>query len=206
MGEAITFGTGTLLIVPWRWGPSLIGVKPDQDRTHDWMDPAALYRCQHQTVRLELHLDAPAANGARCYGSSYPDITTLDLPQLAEELMAELVTRAADPDSGLPVHTTYSAAVNPPRAAPSIVLAVFGLTDEDIYDNPDALAGAVITYHAQPILDAHNWTNPHDRTDYRFTATLVAFDHAGQTKLVDRGRGPGTVCVITEDRDGWWNT
>lgn len=204
VGEEITLGTGTLLVISSPCLPFLIGVKPDQDRPHNWMDPAALYRCHYQTVRLELHPDAaPATNGARCYGSSYPDTATLDLPQLAEQLMAELVTRAADPDSGLPIHATYSAAVNPSRR--TIVLAVFGLTDEDIYDHPDAPAGVVITHHAQPILAAHNWTNTHDPTDYRFTATVVAFDHAGQAKLVDRGRGPGTVCVITDDRDGWWN-
>jgi hypothetical protein len=203
VGEETTLGTGTLLIVAWRWGPSLIGVKPDQDRNHDWLDPAALYRCHHQTVRLELRPDGTAVHDPRCYGSSYPDTADLDLPQLAEKLMAELITRAADPDNGLPVHAEYSAAVNPARR--TIILAVFGLTDEEIYDHPDAPAQTVITHHAQPILDAHNWTNTHDPNDYRFTATLVVFDHAGQAKLADRGRGPGTVRVITEDRDGWWN-
>lgn len=203
VGEEITLGAGTLFVVPWRWGFSLVGVKPDEDRSHDWMDPAALFRCHHQTVRLELRYDATSANHGRCYGSSYPDTAGLDLPQLAERLMAELVTRSADPDSGLPAHASYSAAVNPPRR--TIVLAVFGLTDEEIYDHSDAPAGSVITHHAQPILDAHNWTNPGDPNDHRFTTTLVAFDQAGQTRLIDQGRGPGSVCVITTDRDGWWH-
>jgi hypothetical protein len=203
MGEEATLGTGTLFIAPWRWGFSLIGVKPDENRSHDWMDPAALYRCHHQTVRLELRCGAESATNGRCYGSSYADTAGLDLPQLAERLMAELVTRAADPDSGLPAHARYSAAVNPPRR--TIVLAVFGLDDEEIYDHPDAPDGAVITHHVQPILDAHNWTNPANPNDYRFTTTIVAFDQAGQTRLIDRGRGPGTVCVITTDRDGWWH-
>src|SRR5260370_34176704 len=43
VGEAITLGTGTLFTqidddVP------VIGVKPDDGREHDWMDPTALYR------------------------------------------------------------------------------------------------------------------------------------------------------------------
>jgi hypothetical protein len=203
VGEQITLGIGTLFVVPWRWGFSLIGVKPDEDRHHDWMDPAALYRCHHQTVRLELRHDGTPPNDARQYGSSYSDSANLDLSQLAERLMTDLVARAADPDSGLPAHAHYSAAVNPPRR--TIVLAVFGLTDEEIYGHPDASAGHLISHYAQPVLDAHNWMNPGNPDDYRFTATVVAFDQAGQRRLVDRGRGPGTVSVITTDRPGWWH-
>ncbi len=119
VGDEIALGTGTLCVVPWRWGFSLVGVKPDEDRSHDWMDPAALYRCHHQTIRLELRHDTASANNGRCYGSSYSETAGLDLPELAKRLMADLVAHAADPDSGLPAHARYSAAVNPLRRAPS---------------------------------------------------------------------------------------
>jgi hypothetical protein len=53
VGEEITLGTGTLFV---ETSDSLdsIGVKPDDDREYDWLNPEALYRCHNQTVRLEL--------------------------------------------------------------------------------------------------------------------------------------------------------
>lgn len=52
-GEEITLGTGTLF-TEMDDGVPRIGVEPDDGRETDWMDPAALYRCHSQTVRLEF--------------------------------------------------------------------------------------------------------------------------------------------------------
>src|SRR2546430_5740653 len=39
VGEEIILGTGTLLVISSPCLPFLLGVKPDQDRRHHWMDP-----------------------------------------------------------------------------------------------------------------------------------------------------------------------
>lgn len=54
VGAEITLGTGTLFVEASRYGNTEIGVRPDDGRDHAWLDPAALYRCHDQTVRLEL--------------------------------------------------------------------------------------------------------------------------------------------------------
>ncbi len=54
VGTEITLGTGTLFVEASRYGNTEIGVRPDDGRDHAWLDPAALYRCHEQTVRLEL--------------------------------------------------------------------------------------------------------------------------------------------------------
>ncbi len=56
-GEEITLGTGTVFVEPSRYGTTEIGLRPDDDRDTAWLDPAALYRCHEQTVRLELRPD-----------------------------------------------------------------------------------------------------------------------------------------------------
>ncbi|UGT61815.1 hypothetical protein [Nocardia asteroides] len=38
-------------------GAPTVRLEPEDGREHDWMDPVALYRCHHQTVRLELRTD-----------------------------------------------------------------------------------------------------------------------------------------------------
>jgi hypothetical protein len=53
VGEAVTLGTGTLFTETDDSVPS-IGVRPDDGRETDWMDPRALYRVHNQTVRLEF--------------------------------------------------------------------------------------------------------------------------------------------------------
>jgi hypothetical protein len=118
--------------------------------------------------------------------------------------MAELTARGADGISGLPAHARYSAAVNPTRR--EIALWAFGLTDDEVREHPDTPASGVMTHYAQPIIDAHNWTNPGAPHDRRFTFTLWAFDQGGQRGLIERGRGPGTVTVIDTDPNlaGWW--
>jgi hypothetical protein len=54
IGDEIALGTGTLFTEDT--GPVIteIGLRPDDDRTCDWLNPEALYRCHSQTVRLEL--------------------------------------------------------------------------------------------------------------------------------------------------------
>ncbi|MFD9964013.1 hypothetical protein [Amycolatopsis sp. NPDC058986] len=55
VGDQITLGTGTLFVESSRYGATEIGVAPDDGRDDAWLDPAALYRCHSQTIRLELH-------------------------------------------------------------------------------------------------------------------------------------------------------
>jgi hypothetical protein len=56
VGDEVALGTGTLFTEDI--GPVIteIGLRPDDDRTCDWLNPEALYRCHSQTVRLELRL------------------------------------------------------------------------------------------------------------------------------------------------------
>lgn len=58
VGEEITLGTGTLF-TEMNDGVPRIGVRPDDGRETDWMDPRALYRCHSQTVRLEFRPAVP---------------------------------------------------------------------------------------------------------------------------------------------------
>lgn len=59
VGEEIPLGTGTLFTdTDSDTGvPTAVGLKPDDGRAADWLDPRALYRCHNQTVRLELRDD-----------------------------------------------------------------------------------------------------------------------------------------------------
>lgn len=54
VGDEITLGAGTLFVESSRYGTTEIGVSPDDGRDDAWLDPAALYRCHDQAVRLEL--------------------------------------------------------------------------------------------------------------------------------------------------------
>jgi hypothetical protein len=58
VGEVIFLGAGTVFYEDDDGAP-YIGLQPDEARSSDWLDPAALYRVHEQTVRLEfLHADA----------------------------------------------------------------------------------------------------------------------------------------------------
>ncbi|MBB5157445.1 hypothetical protein [Saccharopolyspora phatthalungensis] len=54
VGEEISLGPGRLFLAASHHGNTNIGVKPDDGRDRDWLNPTALYRCHSQTVRLEL--------------------------------------------------------------------------------------------------------------------------------------------------------
>lgn len=138
----------------------------------------------------------------RRHGARYPDTARLDLPQLAVWLMAELVARAADPDTGLSPGWRYAAAVNPTRR--EIRFTVFGPRDEQQREYPAATAGPMVGVHAARIIDAHNWTNPTDARDHRFTHTVDTPTQAAQRVETERGRGPGTVTVIDTEITNWW--
>lgn len=55
-----------------------------------------------------------------------------------------------------------------------------------------------------PIIDAHNWTNPADTTEHRFTPEINVPEQWVQRAETNRGRGPGTVTVVNSDTPGWW--
>lgn len=57
VGAEITLGAGTLFVQESEFGHAEIGVRPDDGRDDAWLDPAALYRCHGQVVRLELRPD-----------------------------------------------------------------------------------------------------------------------------------------------------
>ena len=50
VGDKIELGSGTLFI-----DNECIGLRPDDNRDSDWLDPRALYRCHNQIV--ELHFE-----------------------------------------------------------------------------------------------------------------------------------------------------
>lgn len=53
-GDEYELGIGTLFVEPSRDGYTEVGVTPDNGRDIDWLNPAALYQCHGQLVRLEL--------------------------------------------------------------------------------------------------------------------------------------------------------
>ncbi|MCK2243687.1 MULTISPECIES: hypothetical protein [unclassified Crossiella] len=57
VGTEVTLGTGTLFVESSPDGDTEIGVRPDDGREENWLDPTALIRCWEHTVRLELRPD-----------------------------------------------------------------------------------------------------------------------------------------------------
>jgi hypothetical protein len=53
VGEEISLGSGTLFFEACD-DDRAVGVRPDDGRRHDWMDPVLLYRAIHQTVELRF--------------------------------------------------------------------------------------------------------------------------------------------------------
>jgi len=70
VGEEIALGEGTLFYENAYDDVIGVGVKPDQPRDSDWMNPRHLYRCHDQTVELRFVLDT-ARKPARMAGSSF---------------------------------------------------------------------------------------------------------------------------------------
>jgi hypothetical protein len=54
VGDEIVLGSGTLFVEDLGRGDTEIGLRPDDGRDHDWLDPKSLYQCHNQTVRLEF--------------------------------------------------------------------------------------------------------------------------------------------------------
>jgi hypothetical protein len=133
------------------------------------------------------------APATRRHGESYLDTEALDLPQLAVWLMADLTHLARDTTSAVPPQSRFAVAVNTARA--EIRLYHYGLTDAD--DGRGAWA-AVAAAAA-----AHNWTNPHDNGDRRFTLLPHTPGDYEIPELRERGRGPGTVTVLADPHAFW---
>lgn len=53
IGEELALGNGTVFLEH----RTEIGLRPDDGREHDWLDPRALYRLHEQTVDLYLETD-----------------------------------------------------------------------------------------------------------------------------------------------------
>lgn len=53
IGEEITLGGPGELFIEMDFAP-VVGLRPDNDRETDWLNPKSLYRCHNQTVRLEF--------------------------------------------------------------------------------------------------------------------------------------------------------
>lgn len=51
VGDRIVLGEGTLFLEPCSFGFT-VGLRPDDGRDADWLDPHALYRAHEQMVRL----------------------------------------------------------------------------------------------------------------------------------------------------------
>lgn len=61
-GTEIDLGTGVLFTERDNgWGITCVGVRPDDGRDTDWMDPAALYKVHNQEVRVTFTPAAPSA-------------------------------------------------------------------------------------------------------------------------------------------------
>ena len=54
VGDEITLGEGRLFTEPADEGGIMVGVKPDDGRHSDWLQPRALYDAHEQTVELRF--------------------------------------------------------------------------------------------------------------------------------------------------------
>lgn len=63
VGERIKLGEGTLFFEDTEDGCHAVGLKPDDGRKTDWLDPQMMHRCCQQDVRLEFH---PMSSGCYC--------------------------------------------------------------------------------------------------------------------------------------------
>ncbi|MCP2170098.1 hypothetical protein LX83_006986 [Goodfellowiella coeruleoviolacea] len=74
VGEEIPLGTGTLFVEPSQDGNTEIGVRPDDGRSEDWLDPTALTAESYVAAATRLaprqHNGAPASPAARPLPSS----------------------------------------------------------------------------------------------------------------------------------------
>ena len=61
-GERVALGSGVLFTEKYGEGP-LIGVRPADGRAEDWMDSAAIFRCEGHLVRLEFEISKDSAPG-----------------------------------------------------------------------------------------------------------------------------------------------
>lgn len=57
VGERIILGEGTFFTEETDFGALLLGLRPDDGRDSDWLDPPKLYRAHEQTVRLTFEGD-----------------------------------------------------------------------------------------------------------------------------------------------------
>jgi hypothetical protein len=129
----------------------------------------------------------------RRHGESYLDTEALDLPQLAVWLMADLTRLARDTTSVIPPQSRFAVAVNTARA--EIRLYHYGLTRAD--------DGRAVWEAVSAATAFHNWTNPHDNADRRFTVLPDTPRDDQIPELRERGRGPGTVTVLAEPHTFW---
>jgi hypothetical protein len=176
-------------------------------RAGGWHTITVTDNAGHDLATMTAAVDCPVGGvrvspASRQYGESYLATQTLDLPQLAVWIMAELVAYTADPDYGLAPQFRYGALVNPTRR--ELRITVFGMTDDQRGKTPECTPGPVMRLLASPIVHAHNWTNPADYRDYRFTHTVTIADERDQRRERARHRGPGTVTVIGTDDPSWW--
>lgn len=108
-GERVVLGSGTLFTEE-SMGAPVIGVRPDDGRATEWMDPNAISRCRNRLVRLEFEMrqdSAPAAGAARRVQAA------------RQESDRQPATRAAEPDFPVanPLTPPGRAAGAGPRAA-----------------------------------------------------------------------------------------
>lgn len=54
VGKILILGRGRLFIEPWFDGGVMVGLRPEDGRKYDWLDPQALYDAHDQTVELSF--------------------------------------------------------------------------------------------------------------------------------------------------------
>jgi hypothetical protein len=54
VGKIIVLGRGRLFVEPWMDGGVLVGLRPEDGRKTDWLDPQSLYDAHDQTVELSF--------------------------------------------------------------------------------------------------------------------------------------------------------
>ncbi|WP_435158179.1 hypothetical protein [Amycolatopsis sacchari] len=116
---------------------------------------------------------------ARTYGPEYTRTQGLDLPQLAAWIMAEATTRLGHLD------LTFSARVQPGSSSDDPIIDLTVHTGHEV-------DGEAVTAELEAIAHAHNWSNPCDPEDRRFTFSVPLFDNFSEAV-------PGQIDVIDAD-------
>lgn len=119
-GERVVLGSGTLFTEEYGEARApVVGVRPDDGRTENWMDPNAIFRCKDHLVRLEFEMPKDSAPGAAAVRRVQAARQEGDLGLVAgQEFTGQVGTKRPASPAGRTAVTRTSIAKPAPRRGP----------------------------------------------------------------------------------------